>query len=833
MGNHNNLTAQSNSSLQYGFTLDGGRSNQLLSLVNTTSSPITVQAIQITTNANITSPWQLFGEQWGAVEVTTTNNLNTYTLNLSSPVTLQPGQTNVLEYSVGTALGPITNVSMPPQQVQIQLQGQSSWQPLPYNNVSSQPNPQPNKILRMYHANWGQYAYNQNENNEAWTDINEQTYAFIGLDINGDGGVLSLDNWADQLELPLLALYKQQYPYLKTTLSFGGWTNAGTFMAPVFSQMTANPTALNNFVNNAVAAVNQANADGIDIDWEYPASAADATNFIMLLTQLRAKLPAGKKLTITAGAGIDKIKVFTQAQWQQIAALVDEIAVMSYDYFGAFSTYSDFHAPYKLSPNSPNYSDPILGQYNVADTYAAFQQLGVPASKIIMGIPNYARSVIVDQAGEYAGLYQPVTQNVPQGDFPGANGVYSWNSIQAFLNKQPSPLDELGVTDWNYYDSTHSLCADANMCLLSGQLPNGQWVVINFPDPTSMNCRAQQSVSMGLGGAMVWANYFESTNPKNKIVDAVSAGLNGNTLSYDLPQQNANPMTTQKTQSDQKVQDHANYLRDAFFGKAKQKVLNQLLTSTSALNTETIILKNKSTLSQHRNLFKRALAAILPTSFAELLLGKAQSLELAERLLVQRKVVDKTKPTRIIPADKNKPHIVNTQIKNSDARIMPQLEKQTSTDKSAKSQPGQPSFGYAALEPVRDLVIYQQPSAPPLDDMVVRATPPAMMAPATASPQLVLMPVYQAGHMANAMQLYPQGYMPQQPVYYPPNSGYPMAANVQGYLDYQSQAPVTQFFDGGRYVAYQQGHPNYLIPVQGVDAARQPHDGVAPPPTYR
>lgn len=517
--------------IYYNFILDGGRSNQQISLVNTDTTAVVVESIEITTNANIQSPWQTFGNQWSNVTVVQDGNLYTYTLPLNPAVSIPAGTTAVLEYSISTALGPFANVAMPPQQVQLQIQGETGYQNISLYNPNPQSNPNPTMRCSVYHAEWGEYDYKQDMTTEAINALNGLSYAFGGFnagDNSNTSNVFSLDTWADQEELPLLALQQQRLPYLTSTISFGGWTNNGEMMAPVFSQMTADPMALKNFLTNSVAAVQQLGVNGIGIDWEYPASVQDAANYVSLLQELRNALPQGSRLIIAAPAGIDKIQVFTAAQWQQIASLVDDIQVMSYDYFGAFSTTADFLSAWQLSPSSPYYSDPVNGYYCAQKTFALYQSMNVPSNKLSIGIPNYTRAMIVADAGNYAGLYQPVI-GTPQGDFAGSNGVYGWNSIQNTLNNQSSPLDELGVTTWNYYDSTNALCTAAGMCVLSGQMSNGQWVVMTFLDPTSAALRAQQAMQLNLGGTMMWANYFESTNSNNKIIDAVSNALNNPT----------------------------------------------------------------------------------------------------------------------------------------------------------------------------------------------------------------------------------------------------------------------------------------------------------------
>lgn len=640
------------SSLQYDFILDGGRSNQLITLVNSTNKPLSLKRIQIMTNATIQSPWQVLGAYWQNVKIEKNNSFYTYTLDLPEAISIPPGTTKVLEYSVQSTgnLGPI-QVAMSPQQIAVQLAGESAWQTINLTNSNPMPDPHPNTEFNMYHANWGQYVLNnQTIETEAWNDINALSYAFVGFDKNGN--VFSLDSWADQLELPSLALQKQRRPYLKSSISFGGWTNGGQRMDTVFSAMAANPTARANFVNNAVLAVNETGLDGIDIDWEYPKS-ADVPNFILLLQALRAALPYPKRITITAPAAVANISLFTPQQWQQIAGLVDRISIMCYDYYGGFSDVADFHSPWKLSPNSPHYKNGDDTEL----TLDTFHQMGVPANKIALGIPNYSRGVIVNKEGEYAGLYQPVV-GTPQGDAQGDDGVYCWDSIQKCLNNEPSKLDALGVKKWNYYDSTHPLCQDAKMCLLSGELPDGRWVVINFLDPTCAKWRAQQAMQSKFGGAMIWANYEESTNPKNKIVDAVSEGLSLSNREC-LTVNNA---TTKNTIANQKnvLLDHAGYLQHAFFAKSKEKILNEMACMTNVNEMQKMLDDNKEKLGRHRNIFKRFVSA-LSQSMANSLFAKPKSLQLAEQLLALKVPTKTITPPAISEVETTRPVVLGDQ----------------------------------------------------------------------------------------------------------------------------------------------------------------------------
>lgn len=61
---------------------------------------------------------------------------------------------------------------------------------------------------------------------------------------------------------------KKKKPSLKVWLSVGGWDLGGEF----FSDMVRFPGTRKAFVDSAVDTMSSCGFDGIDIDWEYPAS---------------------------------------------------------------------------------------------------------------------------------------------------------------------------------------------------------------------------------------------------------------------------------------------------------------------------------------------------------------------------------------------------------------------------------------------------------------------------------------------------------------------------------------------------------------------------------
>lgn len=111
------------------------------------------------------------------------------------------------------------------------------------------------------------------------------------------GNQLNINNARDTATLQKLVSLKSRNPQLKVIISLGGWGGCAT-CSDVFSSKKNRKAFA-----RSVKRVNQYfGADGIDLDWEYPAISGfpshkyqpqDKENFTKLVTQLRKTL--GKK----------------------------------------------------------------------------------------------------------------------------------------------------------------------------------------------------------------------------------------------------------------------------------------------------------------------------------------------------------------------------------------------------------------------------------------------------------------------------------------------------------------------------------------------------------
>lgn len=178
---------------------------------------------------------------------------------------------------------------------------------------------------------------------------------------------------------------KQMHPHIKIVWSFGGWTWSGGF-----SQAMQD---LDTFVDSCHDLVYDPRwdgvFDGIDIDWEYPnecgltCDTSGYNGYRDMMQALRVRF--GNDLIISAiGAGASKLAA---ANYGEASAYVDYYMVMTYDYFGAWSSTGPTapHSPlqsYTGIPEATNYSAYAL-EYLINQN--------VNPNKLALGIGFYGR----------------------------------------------------------------------------------------------------------------------------------------------------------------------------------------------------------------------------------------------------------------------------------------------------------------------------------------------------------------------------------------------------------------------------------------------------------
>ena len=295
---------------------------------------------------------------------------------------------------------------------------------------------------------------------------------------------------------------KKKYPDLKVLISIGGWSWSGNF-----SKAAADDTSRKQFASSCVELYLEQYAgvfDGLDIDWEYPISgglvpgnAVDKLNYTLLLQEIRSQLDKlGQKhnqhylLTIAAPVGISNIHNF---DLPGIAASVDWINLMGYDFHGTWDTTTNFNAPLFQSSKDP--SDASLNVDSAVQTYLSS---GVPAEKLVLGVPFYGRGWAGVPDTDH-GLYQ-----LAQGAAP---GTYEAGSFEF------KDLEEKYLPTWQSYWSE-----EAQVPWLYDPVSQ---TFISYDDARSLEAKAGYARDQGLAGVMIW----ELSQGDETLIDGIYNGF--------------------------------------------------------------------------------------------------------------------------------------------------------------------------------------------------------------------------------------------------------------------------------------------------------------------
>ncbi|KAF8649213.1 hypothetical protein AX16_005940 [Volvariella volvacea WC 439] len=360
------------------------------------------------------------------------------------------------------------------------------------------------KASFAYFTNWGIYGANFQPTDIVPAPLTHILYSFA--DTDASSGVIKLtDSYADQEKhfpgdswdetgnnlygnLKQLYLLKMRQRNLKVLLSIGGWTYSqnGHF------NFVTNPSARTNFVNSAIQLIEDYGFDGIDIDYEYPASTAQGQGLADLLTSLRQALNqlASRKgesnpylLTVAVGAGPAG---YTYLNIPQMNAALDFWNLMAYDYAGSWLTYADNQANLYGGARTGISGDAAVNYYI---------SRGATASKINLGMPLYGRA------------------------FQNTNGLG-----QSYSGIGPGTI-EPGIYSYKFLPLAGAQVIENNTDVSSISYDSAKRELVSYDTPNIVRRKAQYVNSRGLGGSMFWELSTDRTGSESLV--SVSASTLG------------------------------------------------------------------------------------------------------------------------------------------------------------------------------------------------------------------------------------------------------------------------------------------------------------------
>ncbi|KRX99249.1 putative chitinase 3 [Trichinella pseudospiralis] len=338
-------------------------------------------------------------------------------------------------------------------------------------------------IRGCYFTNWAQYRPEKGKYfpEDFQEDLcNYVFYAFASINEK-----LEITNfeWNDVDRLyPDLMKFKKLNSDLKIILSVGGAT-LGTNKFKIISSSHENRQK---FANSAVLFCRKHGFDGIDIDWEYPDSAEDNQNLVLLSRVLletfimEAQQSGNRRLFLTSAVTADQVKADIGYNVSELSKIWDFMNLMSYDFHGAWDSYTGINSPlFSRSTDSE-----ILKKWNIADAAQHYYKRGMPKEKIVIGLPTYGRGWTLQNASNIK-IGAPAVGASMATKYIREPGVCSYYEVCEMMH-------DGGIRYWD--EET------ASPYLIKGN----QW--ISFDD------QEKWIKQEGYGGAFVWTLDFDDFN---------------------------------------------------------------------------------------------------------------------------------------------------------------------------------------------------------------------------------------------------------------------------------------------------------------------------------
>nr|AIT18917.1 chitinase [Hirsutella thompsonii] len=217
--------------------------------------------------------------------------------------------------------------------------------------------------------------------------------------------------------------------------------------------------------------------DGLDINWEYPSNEREGSDFTRLLQRVRDELDSyaeehahGHRFILSIATSVSQEK-YKYLELDKLTA-VDYINLMAYDFAGQWGTKTG-HASNLYRSSQHTDATP----FDVASAVRGYVNSGIPAKKILLGIPLYGRSF-----NQTNGLGQVFTPS--NGSQWGEPGIWDYNKLP---KNGATPLQDNEAHAWFTY-----------------QKEGNRSEFITFEVPQSVRDKVAYIKGQGLAGCFFW-----------------------------------------------------------------------------------------------------------------------------------------------------------------------------------------------------------------------------------------------------------------------------------------------------------------------------------------
>jgi chitinase len=347
---------------------------------------------------------------------------------------------------------------------------------------------------------------------DAWADYQRPFSAAESVDGMADAPGQALNGNFNQLRK-----LKAAHPGLRAQMSLGGWS-----WSKYFSDAALTPASRRAFVASCLDLFLRGDLpvldgvtggkgaaagvfDGIDIDWEWPASAGndgnvvrpeDRQNFPLLLAEFRRQLDTlgrarHRHYTLSAFLPAAPAKVDAGVDVRKVFAPLDWATLQGYDLHGTWETATNHQSSLYAPPG-----DPSPEKFSVDLAVRTYLRAGAPRHKVLLGVPFYGHGWTGVSAGPHQdGLFQASTGAAPSAFDPGTEDYKRLAALPGFTVHR----DRADGVAWLYDGTTF-------------------W---NFDDPIAIGEKMAYVRRLGLGGAMAWS--LDGDN--GSLVAAMDRGL--------------------------------------------------------------------------------------------------------------------------------------------------------------------------------------------------------------------------------------------------------------------------------------------------------------------
>jgi len=346
------------------------------------------------------------------------------------------------------------------------------------------------KSIIVYYPEWKYYDYPPK--NIPFSKLTHINYAFAEIDPED----YSLEYDSNKF-LELVETAHKKNKSIKVLMSVGGWTGS-----KYFSKMVSSSSNRSKFVKSVKRMIDASNADGVDIDWEYPGTSGaydnydaenDTKNLLKLLKELRETLGSSKLITAAVPFNTFEVNHKPLKDMSEFAKLFDFINIMAYDFSGSWSSIISHQSALYTTHESDN-------GYSLAGAVKNWMEAKFPAKKIVVGVPAYGRSWISSSSSNH-GLHQKPKNSYPKGDEEDHmdSDTKRYSSTWKYKNIRKQVLKSNYVKSTGNWERVWDSKSSAPF-LFNKETKQ----FITYDDPKSVGLKADFVIKYNLAGMMMW-----------------------------------------------------------------------------------------------------------------------------------------------------------------------------------------------------------------------------------------------------------------------------------------------------------------------------------------